>query len=62
MTHRPVAPAPDTIDPHGPAGAPHTASPVEQPDRCAPEHVCPPDPIYTPDAAPQERPAFDPDS
>lgn len=62
MPHKPVSPGPDTIDPHAPAEAPCTPSPTEQPGRCAPEHVCPPDPSYTPDSAPQERPILDPDS
>lgn len=62
MPHKPVVPAPDIIDPRAPAEAPCTGSPAEQPDRCAPEYVCPPDPGYTPDLAPPERPVVDPDS
>ena len=62
MPHKPLEPAPDTIEPRAPLEAPWTQSPTEQPGRCAPEHVCPPGPIYTPDDAPKERPEPDPDS
>lgn len=61
MPHTPIEPAPDTIDPHTPAEAPRIDCPVEQPGRGAPEFACPPDPTWTPDAAPQERPPSDPD-
>lgn len=61
MSRKPLAPEPDKIDPHAPVEAPGIASPSEQPVRGAPEFVCPPDPSDTPDSAPIEQPAPDPD-
>lgn len=61
MPRQPIAPPPDTIAPHAPAEAPRIDAPGEQPAPGAPEHVCPPDPSYTPDTAPLEQPPCDPD-
>lgn len=61
MPHKPVEPAPDSIDPRAPAEAPRIDCPTEQPGPCAPEYACPSDPNYAPDQGPQEEPTRDPD-
>jgi hypothetical protein len=61
MIHKPLDLPPDTIDPRVPSEAPLINTPREQPSRCEPEFTCPPDPAYTPDEQPQERPTSDPD-
>ena len=62
MPRIPIEPQPDTVNPKAPAELPRIDCPVENPGGCEPEITCPPDPSYTPDAAPTERPALDPDA
>lgn len=59
MPRTPVAPPPDTIEPHAPPEAPCTNCPPEQPGPAGPEYTPPPDPTYSPDVAPPETPAPD---
>jgi hypothetical protein len=61
MPHKPIEPMPDTVRPETVPEAPRIDCPEEHPGNCPPDFVCPPDPSYTPDQAPPERPSPDPD-